>query len=128
MTIGMTTAVRNARMAAIKALIDASGSGKIIIYDDTRPATGGSGTTALVTLTMPNPCGPDPTSGVLNISGVPPVAATAASTATWARLTDGAGTPIIDLDVGTEVIMDSPITTVGEVVSISTISLTEGNP
>jgi hypothetical protein len=103
-TITWSTAAKDARMQALADLIDGAGApGEIHIYDGTPPdPPGGDVTTQvlLATLTLSLPCG-TVSGGALTLSPIEEEdLAPASGTATWARLVDGAGAWVADMDVG----------------------------
>ena len=71
MALGMNATLRNNRADEITTLIDGgAGAGTIKIYDGTRPATGGSVTTLLATLTCTDPSAAAASGGVLTLSAI----------------------------------------------------------
>lgn len=129
MTIGMSAALRNARLDAITAA--AGANAKLRIYSGTRPATGGTATTLLAELTCAATLAAAASGGVLTFNAITAdSAADATGTATWARLVTSAGTFLLDMSVGTsaaEIIMPSTAIQANAQVSISSGTLTEGN-
>jgi hypothetical protein len=98
MTIGLSTTVRNNRLSQI---VTAAGASAILtIYSGTRPATGGTATTALSAHTCAATLG-TVANGVLTFNAIANATASATGTATWARLTTSGGTFVADMDVGT---------------------------
>jgi hypothetical protein len=132
MTIGMATTLRNARLNVITTTADAGGGAAVLtIYNGTRPATGGTATTALVALTCSTTFAPAASGGVLTLNAITNGTATNTSTATWARLTDSASNFVFDMSVGTsaaDLILNSTSISTGATVSISSATLTDGNP
>lgn len=132
MALGYSTAIRNSRLNVIRDAIDAgSGAGKLQIYDGTRPATGGTGTTLLAELTMSDPCAPNASNGVLTFNAITAdSSANATGTATWGRFVDSAGTFVADFSVGTSG-ADLNVNTVNVVAnaefSVSSASITAGS-
>lgn len=126
MTIALSTTVRNAQMDAITTA--AGASAKLIIYNGTRPASGGAGTTALATLTCASTLGAASSGGVLTLNAVTSAAASATGTATWARITTSSGTWVADMDVGTDVTLNTTSIVSGATVSVTSGTLTAGNP
>lgn len=131
MTVGYSTTQRNARLDA---LTTALGSGALLkIYDGTRPATGGTATTLLVTLTCGAPFAPASSGGVLTANAITGAAAVATSTATWARLTTSGGTFVADLSVtvagggGDLQLTGTAVITNGLTVNVTSLVITEGN-
>lgn len=131
MPIAYSITERNARLTQILNTIDGgSGDGKLIIYDGTRPATGGTATTALATFTLPKPSGAVAT-GVLTFNSITGVSITTTGTATWARFTDSAGTFAADVNVGTtgsDINFNSVAFSAGATATITSGTITEGNP
>lgn len=112
--VAYSTTVRSNRMTQVLNAIDGgSTAGVLKIYDGTRPATGGTVTNLLWTLPLGtgvlfgDTTGTKPSGTVsngvltLNTNGTVGHAATGTGTATWARITDSAGTFVCDLNVGT---------------------------
>ena len=123
MAVTYTTAVKNARMTAVRDQIDA-GSGPGIL----QIGTAGMGT-VLAEITLDDPCG-TVSSGVLSLSNFPrsDTSANATGTAAAARIRDSSGTDvIIGLTVGlsaADIILDSLSITAGQQVTINTAALT----
>ena len=131
MAIGYVTTLRSTRMTALVTDIDSgAGAGTLTIYSGTRPATGGTETTVLAVLTLSDPCG-TVTNGVLTFSAITDDAsANATGTATWARLKDSDGNAAADLSVGTsgeDINFDSVSFVAGGNVSVTSLTITEGN-
>jgi hypothetical protein len=123
MAVNYTTAVKNARMTAVRDQIDAgSGPGVLQI------GTTGMGT-VLVEVTLNDPSG-TVTGGVLSLSNFPrsDTSANATGTAAAARIRDSSGTDVITgLTVGlsaADVILDSVSITAGQTVTINTAAFT----
>ncbi|WP_434033731.1 hypothetical protein [Cupriavidus sp. a3] len=129
MTIGMSTALRNARLDAITAA--AGANAKLRLYSGSRPATGGTATTLLAELTCGATFAPAASGGVLTLNAITSdSAADASGTATWARLVTSGGTHVLDMDVGTsgaDLNMNSVAISAGAAVSITSATLTEAN-
>jgi hypothetical protein len=134
MTIGYAVATRNARLDAINTLLNAgSGAATLKIYDGTRPATGGTATTLLGTLTFSDPASTGAASGVLTFSAITQdSSADATGTATWARAADSAGNFVFDCSVtatggGGDIQLNTTSITIGGPISITSASITAGN-
>jgi hypothetical protein len=129
MTIGLSAAARNARLDAITT--QAGANALLKFYNGTRPATGGTATTLLATLTCGATLAAASSNGVLTFNAVTAGTAAATGTATWARLTTSGGTFVADFDVGTsapaEIVMSTTSIVSGAQVSITSGTLTEGN-
>lgn len=133
MALGFATALRNARLDEIAAAINAgAGAGLLRIYDGSRPATGGAATTLLAELTFSDPCAAGAAAGVLTFSAITKdSSANAPGTATWARIVDSDGTFVMDCSVGTsgaDINLNSTSISAGQEVSITSATITEGNP
>jgi hypothetical protein len=126
MTIGSSVELRNARLAARASTV--GNAGKLRIYSGTRPATGGAATTLLAELTLGSPFAPAPSSGVQSPTLPAAVNAAATGTATWFRLTKSDGTFVEDGDVGAELTLNTTSITAGLQVSVTSWTITGGNP
>lgn len=123
MAVTYTTAVKTARMNAVKDQIDAGdGAGKLEI--------GTSGmASVLATITLDDPCG-TVTNGVLTFSSMPrsDTSADASGTAAAARIRDSNNTDVVTgLTVGTsgaDIILDSTSITAGQTVTINSATIT----
>ena len=123
MAVTYTTAVKTARMNAVKDQIDAgAGAGKLEI--------GTSGmASVLATITLADPCG-TVTNGVLTFSSMPrsDTSADASGTAAAARIRDSNNVDIVTgLTVGTsgtDIILDSVSITAGQTVTINSATIT----
>lgn len=123
MAVTYTTAVKTARMNAVKDQIDAgAGAGKLEI------GTAGMAS-VLATITLDDPCG-TVTNGVLTFSGMPrsDTSADATGTAAAARIRDSNNNDIITgLTVGTsgtDIVLDSTSITAGQTVTINSATIT----
>lgn len=130
MALAYSTAVRNAMLDAITSAAGASATLKF--YDGTRPATNGSATNLLATLTCNAAAFAAAASGgVLTANAITSANASATGTATWARLASSGGTFVADLSVGTsgsDLNMTSVSFVSGQPVAVSSFVITEGNP
>lgn len=100
MTLALSSAVKQARSAAVKNTIDAGTSaGKIKLYPSPRPAAGAvpSGS-LLATIVLSHPCGTVDASG-LHLTSLAPAQAAAAGIVYWARVTDSDDNFVMDGDV-----------------------------
>ena len=132
MALALTAALRNAHLDAITAAIDTgAGAGVVQIYDGARPASGGTATTLLGTVTCSDPAAPAASGGVLTFSAfTEDSSADATGTASWARIEDSTGAWVMDMDVGTsgtELVMNTTSITAGGPIRIDSGSLTAGN-
>ena len=130
MALGFVTSLRNSRLDQITSAVGSSGL--LRIYDGSRPATGGTATTLLAELTCNAIFAPSASGGVLTLNSITQdSSANATGTATWFRITTSGGTAVIDGSVGTSG-SDLNLTTTsivsGQPVSVTSFTLTEGNP
>ncbi|MEN7529349.1 hypothetical protein [Cupriavidus sp. DL-D2] len=129
MTIGMSAALRNARLDAITTI--AGANAKLRLYNGTRPATGGTATTLLAELTCGATLAGAASGGVLTLNAITSdSSADASGTATWARLVKSDNTFVMDMDVGTsgaDLNMNSNVISAGAAVAITGATLTEAN-
>jgi hypothetical protein len=127
MAAGYNTSLRNAQLDAITSFVGAGG--KLRIYDGTRPATGGTATNLLAEFTLGSPFAPAAASATLSPTLPSAVNATASGTATWFRVTKADGTTqAIDGSVGAEMTLNTATITTGLQVSVTSWSVTRGNP
>jgi hypothetical protein len=129
MTVGYSTAVRNARLDAITTALGSGG--KVRIYNGTRPATGGTVTTLLAELTCSNPAAPGASSGLLTMSAITADStADNTGTATWFRLVDASNVFVMDGDAGTsgtELVLTTAAFVAGARIEITSFTITAGN-
>lgn len=133
MAVRIADTVRNSRIDAIRAAIDAgAGAGLLRIYSGSKPGTKG-GTpagTLLAELTCADPCGSS-SSGVLTFT-VPfsDTSANATGTAAFFYLTDSTGAFVADGDCATSG-SDLNLTTTsivsGQPVQVTSLTITDGN-
>lgn len=133
MSIGMTTAVRNAMLDAITSQ---AGSGATLkLYTGTRPATGAAVTTQtlLGTLACSDPIGSAASGGTLTFSTITEdSSADATGTCTWARLQKGDGTALMDFSVtvtggGGDITMNAVDVSAGQALVALSATITAGN-
>lgn len=128
MALAFSTALRNSRLDAIVTAIGTSG--KVRIYDGTRPATGGAETTVLAELPLSATAG-TVSAGVLTMNAITSDAsADATGTATWFRVWTAASVAVIDGNVGTsgsDLNLNTVSIVAGGSVAISSFTITESN-
>ena len=134
MALAYSTTIRHAMLDAITT---AAGNGALLrIYDGTRPATGGTATNLLAELTCGTPfaaAAGTPTTGRLDLSAITQdSSANAGGTATWFRIVKSDGTTfVLDGDVGTsgsDLNLTTTAISAGQPVSVTSFTITEGNP
>ncbi len=130
MALAYSTTLRNNRLDQITSAVGASGL--LRIYDGSRPASGGTATTLLAELTCNATFAPGASSGVLTLNSITQdSSANATGTATWFRITTSGGTFVIDGNVGTsgsDLNLTTTSITATQPVSVSSFTITEGNP
>jgi hypothetical protein len=128
MALGMSTAARNARGAAITA--EAGNAAKFQIYSGTRPATGVAiaAQVKLAEFVMGTPFATT-TAGVTSITVPANATGLADGTATWARLTKADGTTfVMDLSAGTDFTLNTATVSIGLTMTVTgTPTITEGD-
>ena len=131
MALGYATGLRNAKLDAISTY---AGSGALIrIYDGSQPATGGTVTNLLAELSLSAAFAAAASGGVLTVNTITDdSSADATGTATWFRIVKSDGTThVMDGTVGTsgaDLNLDSVSIVAGGTVSITSFTITDGNP
>lgn len=126
---GYSTTLRNAKLDANTTAVGSAG--KLQLYDGTRPATGGTATNKLAEFTLGSPFAAAASAGSMSPTLPANVSGLLAGTATWARVTTSGGTFVMDLSVGTsgtEVVLNTTSISVGVTVSVTSWTITAGNP
>lgn len=130
MALAYSTALRNARLDEIPTAIGASGLWRI--YNGTRPASGGAATTLLAELALSATSAGAAAAGVLTFNAITQDAsADNTGTASWFRIVTSGGTFVIDGNVGTsgsDLNLTTTAITATQPVSITSATITEGNP
>lgn len=129
-TLRLSTAARNAGVAAIAALADAgSGPGVVRIYTGSQPATPATSAsgTLLVTIPFNDPAFGAPATGVVTADDTPAMTADAVAdgTAGWFRLLDSTGAAVLDGAVPGEMTLSNTAITTGTAVTITGGTLTQ---
>lgn len=111
----------------------AGASALLRIYDGARPATGGAATTLLAELTCNATFAPAAAAGVLTLNAITQdSSANATGTATWFRIVQSDGTThVLDGNVGTsgsDLNLNTTSIVAGAAVSVTSFTITEGNP
>jgi hypothetical protein len=123
MAVTYTTAVKNARMTAVRDQIDGGSGAGVLQIGTTGMAS------ILAEITLDDPSGTI-SGGVLSLSGFPKsdTSANNTGTAAAARIRDSSGTDVITgLTVGTsgtDIILDSVSITAGQTVTINSAAIT----
>ena len=125
MGIGYSTATRSSRLTAV--VTEAGASAKMKFYNGTQPATGGTATTLLATLTFGANIG-TVTSGVLTLGSVSQTNSShVAGTPTWVRITDSSDAFIADINIGSGGMTFSGTIATGVDITLNASTITEGN-
>ena len=103
--------VKMAMLQAIAVNLDqGDGHANMVYYDGARPSSeemAADLSARLVTLTLPKPCVKQVNENSIELHSSDAAMAIKTATATWARLFNSAGQPVIDLDMGVEIQLDS---------------------
>lgn len=129
MALAYSVTIRNAMLQSV---VDACSAGFLRIYDGTRPATGGTATTLLAELALAGPSG-TVSGGFCAFSTITAdSSANATGTATWYRIVAANGTThVLDGNVSTaasDLNLNTLAIVSGANVSVSSMTITEGNP
>jgi hypothetical protein len=101
--VTLSVAVRNARLAAVAAALDAAAEGGLLrLYTAPRPAPGEAlvEQVMLAEVRLAKPCTVSLAGGVLAFAPLPRALCVRSGQAAWARLLDGDGRMVMDLDAG----------------------------
>lgn len=103
--------VKMAMLQAMAANLDqGEGYATMVYYDGARPSSeeiAADLSARLVTLTLPKPCVKQVNENSIELHSSDAAMAIKTATATWARLFNSVGQPVIDLDMGVEIQLDS---------------------
>ena len=103
--------VKMAMLQAMAANLDqGEGQATMVYYNGVRPTSeevAADPSARLVTLTLPKPCVKQVNENSIELHPSNMAMAIKTATATWARLFNSAGQPVIDLDMGVEIQLDS---------------------
>lgn len=131
MALGYATSLRNAQLDEIGTAIDGgAGAGQLIIYDGTRPSTGGTATNEVATLTFSDPSMAAAASGAVSANAITSDTNATGGEAAWFRIQDSAGTFVMDGDVGTsgsDLNLNTTTIAAASTVSVSSLQITAGN-
>lgn len=131
MTLGYTTTLRNAQLDQVTTAVGTSG--KLRIYDGSRPATGGTVTNLLAELPCSATFAGAASSGSLTVNAITTDAsADATGTATWFRVVTSANAFVMDGSVtatggGGDLQLNSTSLTVGGSVAVTSFTIAAGN-
>lgn len=128
MALTLSPTIKTNMMAQINAA--AGTSAVLTLYSGTRPATGGTATTALAVFTCNATAFGTVSGRVLTALPIASVTAVATGTATWARLTSSGGTFVADMNVGTggaELTLTTTAVSTGATISITSCTISASN-
>ena len=134
MALAYNVTLRNNMLDEITTRADGgTGAALLRIYDGVRPATGGAATTLLAQLTCNATFAGAAATAVLTLNAITAdTSANATGTASWFRIVQSDGTThVLDGDVGTtgsDLNLNSTSITAGQEVSVTSFTITEGNP
>ena len=133
MTLSYDTTDRNSRLGVMTTSI--GNAGILKMYSGTVPANVGatlSGNTLLAQLTCGSPFAPAASGGVLTANAITTEnSADATGTATFFRITDSSGNAKIQGSIGTsgtDLVLNTTSIVAGAAVSVTSATITEGNP
>jgi hypothetical protein len=131
MALGYAPTLRNNQLDEIAALVDAGAAGgKLVLYSGSRPATGGSITTEVATLTFSTTAFGAAAAGALTANAISDDASATGGTTTWFRVVDSDDNFVMDGDVGTsgsDLNLTDTTIGAGSTVSVSSFVITAGN-
>ena len=120
----------NARLAVIQAFSEfmdnGSQSATVIFYEGVQPAsteTAADSNKVLVTCTFPEPCFKEAIASYIELHPTDTATVIKTGTATWARIYNGAGEVVADLDVGTDISLANTNLVLGGTLGIQSIKL-----
>jgi len=121
--------VRNARMDAITAKVDAGAAGGFFrLYDGTQPAKGGAATLLLAEFQFSATSFGAAAAGTITANAMTDEAsAPAGGTVQWARIVDSAGVFVADGTITVDFTIDNAVIALNQAVNSGTISFTDGN-
>lgn len=127
MALGFSTELRDARAAQISTVVGANAV--IRFYTAPRPATGGTATSVLATLTGIAAFGTvGAGTGVLTVTAAFASSTTAVGTANWFRIFKTGGTvAVIDGTVNTDIIVVNNVFGLNDPIDFVNMTITEGN-
>lgn len=132
MVLAFTQALRAARVNAISTYFGTGTPAEawLRIYSGTRPASGGTVTTLLAELRCSTVFAATTTTATLTLNAITSdSSANATGTASWYRLFLGDGsTWVIDGSIPADMAMNTTAITAGDVVAVSSFTITDGNP
>lgn len=128
----LATTARNAAASAVVGLLDAGpAAGTLAIRSGTMPATPQTAVTGtlLATVTLSDPAGGAPSTGVVTIADPASVTGVGDGTASWARFFDSTGAAVMDADVtatggGGSITLSTTTISTGVTVDLGAITFT----
>lgn len=119
-----------ARLAMIQAFASFMDSGSqsaaVIFYEGVQPASpavAADSSSALVTLTFPEPCIKETTATYVELHPTDTATVIKTGTATWARIYNGSGEAVADLSVGTDIALANTKLVLGGSIQINSFRI-----
>lgn len=103
-----------------------SSNATLVFYDDTKPASINiiaDDTAKLLTLNLPKPCFKSVNENNIELFASNVGVATKTGTATWARLFNAEGIPVVDVTMETDIVLDNYNIVMGSSVKLDVIYL-----
>ena len=114
-------------LQALTLFIDQGGANAtFVFYDDTKPASvsvAANNAAKLVILTLPKPCLKTMHADRIELNQTDAAVVTKDGIATWARLLNGAGEPVADFTVGTDIELANPELVLGSTLMMNSLIL-----
>jgi len=114
-------------LQALASYIDqGSGNATLIFFDDERPANVSmafQNSAKVLSMTFPKPCIKAVHAANIELHAPAAGVAVKTSTAKWARIVNGAGQPVLDVAMGTDIVLDKYDLVIGSSVKLDVMYL-----
>ena len=103
-----------------------SSNATLIFYEDTKPTSvneNADNSAKLLTINLPKPCLKSVNENNVELFAPSAGIATKTGTATWARVFNGEGLAVVDVSVGTDIVLDNADLVIGSSVKLDVIYL-----
>lgn len=114
-------------LQALASYIDqGSGNATLIFFDDDRPVNADIAfhdSAKILTMTFPNPCTKAIHAANIELHAPDATVAIKAGTVKWARIVNGAGQPVLDVSMGTDIVLDKYDLVVGSSIKLDVMYL-----
>lgn len=121
---------KTASLAMLQALANyldqGSSNATLIFYEDTKPTSvneNADNSAKLLTINLPKPCLKSVNENNVELFAPSAGIATKTGTATWARVFNGEGLAVVDVSVGTDIVLDNADLVIGSSVKLDVIYL-----